>query len=57
MKKYFSILTKGIGSFSRMICKGIGLAPIPGPKKWLFTDRKIEAFLEPKATIIAELPE
>lgn len=54
MKKYFSIITKGIGPFSRLICKGIG----PVSKRKLFTRTNVEAHLDPKKEeIIAELPE
>lgn len=54
MKKYFSIITKGIGPFSRVICKGIG----PVQKRKLFTDENVKAYLDPEEKeIIAELPE
>ena len=54
MRTYWSIITKGIGPFSRVICKGIG----PIDKREIFTDTNVEAYLDPeKEKIIAELPE
>ncbi len=54
MRTYWSIITKGIGPFSRVICKGIG----PAKKRKLFTDVNVEAYIDPKEKeIIAELPE
>ena len=53
MRTYWSIITKGIGPFSRVICKGIG----PVHKRSLFAGSKLEAHIDPKKDIIAELPE
>ncbi|MCK5127928.1 MAG: hypothetical protein KAR42_16845 [candidate division Zixibacteria bacterium] len=54
MRTYFSIITKGIGPFSRVICKGIG----PVHKRKIFTAVNVEAYLDPvKEKLIAELPE
>jgi len=53
MRTYWSIITKGIGPFSRLICKGIG----PAKKRKLFAGKKIEVEIDPKIEIIAELPE
>ena len=54
MRTYWSIITKGIGPFSRVICKGIG----PVHKRKLFTDTRVEAHIDPeKEEIIVELPE
>ncbi len=54
MRTYWSIITKGIGPFSRLICRGIGSVD----KRKLFTDENIKAYLDPdKEEIIAELPE
>ncbi len=52
MRTYWSIITKGIGSFSRLICRGIG----PVDKRKLFTDENIKAYIDPdKEEIIAEI--
>ncbi len=53
MRTYWSIITKGIGPFSRVICKGIG----PAKKRKLFTKTDVKAYLESDEKIIAELPE
>ena len=56
MTKHFSIITKGIGPFSRVICKGIG--PAEALIKFVFTHTNVKTYLDPKREeIIAELPE
>ncbi len=54
MRTYWSIITKGIGRFSRVICRGIG----PVDKRKLFTDENIKAYIDPdEKEIIVEVPE